>query len=290
MNRSSLHDNLHGFVRRYHRVMDGHSVCFVIMPISMPTHLQERYGHRDNHFSEIYRALIKPAIEKADLIPKSPVRDGTENIQAGIIDDLRNTDLVLADLSGLNPNVFLELGIRSALDKPTCLISDGLDKLPFDTGTLNTHTYDCMPMYGLNDEIEKLAVHIDATMRKTDGRNELWKYFGRGSADLRPADLNPQDAAVLAKVDRILAIVERSPERPAEPSEGQIAALIEAAHAALTDAGESGVHGATIGALARRHLGDGYQTFLNGSNLSVALQRSGLSIRTGKGGHFILGD
>ena len=268
--------------------MDGQALCFVIMPISMPSHLEERYGTRMDHFREVYRALIEPSVVKAGLTPKSPVRDGTENIQAGIINDLRNADLVLADLSGLNPNVFLELGIRSALDRPTCLISDGHDKLPSDTCTLYTHTYDCMPMYGLNDEIAKLASHIEATIAKSDGRNELWKYFGRASADLKPALLNPQDAAIAAKVDRLLELAERGTERPAEPTPSQIAALLNEASQRLEEAGEAGVHGSTIGAIARSCLGNGYSAFIEGGSLSGALQRAGLRIRTGSGGQFFL--
>ena len=92
------------------------------MPIAVAPHLRERYDNQENHLSKIYDALIAPAVVKAGLEPLSPVRVGTENIQAAIIIDLEGADLILVDLSGINPNVFLELGIRSALDRPVCLV------------------------------------------------------------------------------------------------------------------------------------------------------------------------
>jgi hypothetical protein len=40
--------------------------------------------------------------------------------------------LVIANISARNPNVFYELGIAHAIDKPTILISESLDQVPFD--------------------------------------------------------------------------------------------------------------------------------------------------------------
>ena len=70
--------------------------CFVVMPISVPTHLMSRYGGRTDHFSQIYRTLIAPAVKRAGLQPTPPGREGTENIQAAIINDLHDSQLVLA--------------------------------------------------------------------------------------------------------------------------------------------------------------------------------------------------
>jgi len=151
-----------------------------------------------------------PALSAAGYFPKPPKRLGSENIHAGIINDLRDADLVLADLSTLNANVFLELGIRTALDRPICLVWDGLDKLPFDTGTINSHQYSPKPVYELNTEIGMLAKHVQETqLAAADGRNQLWKYFGTAAEGaLPPAELKPEDASVGARLDRLTTIVE----------------------------------------------------------------------------------
>lgn len=257
---------------------------------SAPT---RRYGDRTDHFTKIHDTLLVPAIEAAGLRALPTARAGTENIQAAIINDLEGADLVLADLSALNPNVFLELGIRSALDKPVCLIWDGLDTLPFDSGTLNTHRYDSRPVYELNREIERLAAFITATVSKSDGRNELWKYFGSASNALPVAELDPEDASIHAKLDRLtdLLVVRTtsSTTLPARvPTDDDIQQVIAQVRQALEDAGPAGLHGSRVRRVCQDVLSDGYESFLRGENLSTALSRAGVPIETNRSGTFFL--
>ena len=270
----------------------GDKTCFVIMPITVPAHFEQRYGGREDHFTKIYDALIEPAVRAAGLEPIPPSRSGTENIQAAIINDLQGADLVLADLSALNPNVFLELGIRSALDKPVCLVSDGLDVLPFDSRTLYTHTYDPKPVYELNAEIARMAAHITATVTKSDGRNELWKFFG-SAAKLPTAELEPEDATVLSRLDRLTELVENrlAPRQAIQgrdlvPPELAVKLLVSKA---LVDAGANGVHGTAVADICKSVLGDDYAAFLDGSTLSGRLRQLGISIDTNSSGYFFLG-
>ena len=95
-----------------------------------------------------------------------------------IVSRLQDVELVLCDMSGLNPNVFFELGIRTALNKPVCVVRDETtDRTPFDMSPINNHTYssDVSPWI-LPGEIEKMAAHIKQSATVTD--NALWKYFG----------------------------------------------------------------------------------------------------------------
>lgn len=196
----------------YPNHMGEPETCFIIMPISRPKHLADRYL-ADDHFAHVLDDLLIPAVEAAGFEARPPARRGTTNIQAGIINDLQNADLVLADLSALNPNVFLELGIRSALDKPVCLVWDGADKLPFDTNTILTHEYEAPPTYGLASEIDKVTEHINDTVKgNPERRNPLWQFFGTGLAagtELGHASINPDDASIGHKVDAILSLLQR---------------------------------------------------------------------------------
>ena len=47
-----------------------------------------------------------------------PTASGSDLIHAKIIKNLETADLVLCDMSALNPNVFFEFGMRTALNKP----------------------------------------------------------------------------------------------------------------------------------------------------------------------------
>ena len=272
--------------------LDGAKTCFVVMPISVASHLTDRYDGRSDHFNKIYATLISPAIVAAGLVPRPTTRIGTENIPAAIINDLRDSDLVVADLSGLNPNVFLELGIRSALDKPVCLVWDGLDSLPFDSGTLNTHKYLSRPVYELNDEIARMAEFIKSTFTKSDGRNELWKFFGSASTALPTAELDPTDASLHAKLDRLLELSERDPKPRSKsylaPTDNSLELLLTTVTAALQSSGDRGVHGSTIGRLCRSVLGDSFDFFLAGRSLSQALSQAGLPIHVSLDGWFTL--
>ena len=56
-----------------------------------------------------------------------------QNILADIIPPIYAADVVLADLTGLNPNVMYELGIAHSFNKKTIIITrDKLSSLPFD--------------------------------------------------------------------------------------------------------------------------------------------------------------
>lgn len=50
--------------------------------------------------------------------------------------------LILADLSGKNPNVFYELGLAHALAKPAILVAESMDDVPFDLRALRVLKYD----------------------------------------------------------------------------------------------------------------------------------------------------
>ncbi len=53
-----------------------------------------------------------------------------------------NDDLVVADLSGHNPNVFYELAVRHAAGKPCIhIMEEGTSKIPFDVSDQNTLNY-----------------------------------------------------------------------------------------------------------------------------------------------------
>ncbi|MFA0146340.1 hypothetical protein [Vibrio lentus] len=53
-------------------------------------------------------------------------------ILSHIVSEIASSRVVVANLSGRNPNVFYELGIAHALGKPVLLVSETLDGIPFD--------------------------------------------------------------------------------------------------------------------------------------------------------------
>jgi hypothetical protein len=177
------------------------SQCFIIMPISTPEHLLGTYHGDVDHFRHVLDHLFVPAIEKAGLKAVPPKAEGAEVIHAKIVKNIEESDLVLCDMSALNPNVFFELGIRTAVDKPACMVVDDVTvNIPFDTSIVNYQRYNSgLEPWVLPEEVEKLSVHIRAAQVSSGERNSLWRYFGLSAR----AAFSEKDTGLEAKVDLI---------------------------------------------------------------------------------------
>ena len=62
-------------------------------------------------------------------------------ITTQILRELIEADVVIADLTGTNPNVMYEVGIRQAMLKPFVLMAEKGQRLPFDLNDLRTVFY-----------------------------------------------------------------------------------------------------------------------------------------------------
>lgn len=153
-------------------------LCFAIMPISMPPELVERYDDDPMHFLHVAEHIFRPAAEEAGFAFTSPTTLSAEIVQAEIIGNLEKADLVLCDISTWNPNVFFELGIRVALDKPVAMVRDHhTDRIPFDNSMINTYRYDgCLDIHRVMATVPGLAAFLNRA--KAQDQNALWKYFG----------------------------------------------------------------------------------------------------------------
>jgi hypothetical protein len=105
-------------------------ICFTIMPFG-------------EWFDDYYEELYCPAVKAAGLDPK---RADDLYRPSTIINDIwaytQTSKLILADLTGKNPNVFYELGLAHALAKPAILITESINDVPFDLRSLRVIVYD----------------------------------------------------------------------------------------------------------------------------------------------------
>ncbi|MDR7322700.1 MULTISPECIES: hypothetical protein [Catenuloplanes] len=155
--------------------------CFVAMPITTPPDRVADYEGDADHFGHVLEYLISPALREVGYQVIPPAASGSTLIQAEIVKNLVQSDLVLCDVSTLNANVMLELGIRIALNRSICLIRDNLTtRLPFDMSIINTYEYSSsLNPWSLRGEVEALSAHIQATRNSNpENVNPLWRYFG----------------------------------------------------------------------------------------------------------------
>jgi hypothetical protein len=113
--------------------------CFVIMPFHAL-------------FDSEYERVIRPAIRETGL---ECVRGNEIYSDATIVQDiwrsLRQARVIVAELSGRNPNVLYEVGLAHAIGKPIVLLTRNQEDVPFDLRTLRYLLYDPNdPFWGEN--------------------------------------------------------------------------------------------------------------------------------------------
>lgn len=69
----------------------------------------------------------------------------TKSIMEDIWSAINAAKIIIADCTGRNPNVFYEVGIAHTLGKPTILISQSMDDIPFDLRHLRVIIYEYTP-------------------------------------------------------------------------------------------------------------------------------------------------
>ena len=113
---------------------------FIISPIGEPkSDVRIYFDKARRHIIDPIAAKKDYVTDRADKIPR-PGR-----ITKQIIERLREDDLVIADLTGKNPNVFYELAVRHAVGKPVILMAGIGEQIPFDVAAQRVISYDLDP-------------------------------------------------------------------------------------------------------------------------------------------------
>ena len=132
-------------------------------------------------FDSYYQKIIKPAAAETGLATlRSDEIHGTNVIIDDIWQSLWTARVVIADVSGGNPNVNYELGLSDALGVPTIIISGKVEDLPFDYSHKRCIIYDRQEA-GCDEKLRiNLIRTINAVLAETSDRDHLkWPYDTR---------------------------------------------------------------------------------------------------------------
>jgi len=167
-------------------------ICFVIAPIGEPdTEIRDRSD-------KIFEYLIIPSVKKFGYKPiRADHISEPGMITRQIIDLILESPLVIADLTGHNPNVFYELAIRHATKKPLIQIMDKGEKIPFDVVGFRTIPLDIHDIAliakskeQLEDQIKSIESGISEVETPISGALDLKTLKGSENPEKRQiADL-----------------------------------------------------------------------------------------------------
>ena len=94
--------------------------CFVLMPFS-------------EAFNDIYKFGIKGACEEAETFCERVDEQIFEgSVLERIYNQISRADIIIADMTGRSANVFYEVGYAHAIGKPTILLTQDGEDIPFD--------------------------------------------------------------------------------------------------------------------------------------------------------------
>ena len=134
---------------------DFMKTCFVVSPIG------ETDSEIRSNADKLFKYIISPVCESCGF---EPVRvdqiNDSDSITQTIIDKLLSSELVIADISGHNPNVFFEMGYRKCTDKTIIHLKKKGETIPFDVNTVRTFEYHLTDL----DNVEETKKRLEQTI------------------------------------------------------------------------------------------------------------------------------
>ena len=144
----------------------GQRSAFVLMPF-------------EERLEWAYERLVKPAFEDAGYrVSRADDIGNQQNILKDIVTAILESDVIIADVTDANPNVYYELGLSHALEKQVVLLSQNVSKAPFDLRSYRIIEYgDRFDRF--EDAKKQLGILANGTARGS-------VRFGNPVSDFRP--------------------------------------------------------------------------------------------------------
>jgi hypothetical protein len=125
------------------------------------------FGH--DELEIVYEEFVRPVLEA--VCEMSCIRGddifGSNVVMDDISTAIAEADVLVADLTGRNPNVFYEVGIAHALNKPVLLLAQSLEDVPFDLRHRRVLLYEYSPEGCKRLEVS-IVDHIRQMLSRTD--------------------------------------------------------------------------------------------------------------------------
>ena len=129
--------------------------CFVISPIG------EEGSEIRKRADQVYKYIISPVCEECgfEAIRVDKVNQ-SDSITQTIIDYIKESELVIADITGHNPNAFYEMGYRASIGKPMIHLKEKSEKIPFDIAGIRACDYELSDL----DSVAEVKARLTKTI------------------------------------------------------------------------------------------------------------------------------
>lgn len=131
------------------RVTNKQKKCFIVYSIG------DKDSEVRRHSDKLYRHIIKPVCDISRLLPvRIDKLNQPDLITDNIVEHLSSDDVVIADITGKDPNVFYEIGYRIALRLPIILVRKKDADIPFDVSAIRVFDYSLVDL----DMVDELKI------------------------------------------------------------------------------------------------------------------------------------
>jgi len=128
--------------------------CFILMPF------------KKEDLEIVYNDFVKPSIEELDLhCIRGDDIFGDNIVMDDIVKLIKESTILVADLTYRNPNVFYELGLAHALGKKVLLLAQSIEDVPFDLRHRRVCLYNYSPK-GCKELEKEIVEHIRAILNE----------------------------------------------------------------------------------------------------------------------------
>lgn len=149
---------------------DRQKTCFVLMPFA-------------EGYQEVYDQVYTPVCSANGLrCWRVDEIAGPGSITQDIVEGIIDADIILADLTSQNPNVFYELGIAHAVGNKTIMTCQSVDEVPFDIANYRVILYE-QTISGSKQLAKRLSAAIKELLAALDRTNNpVQSVIGNRSA------------------------------------------------------------------------------------------------------------
>lgn len=186
--------------------MNAEKHCFVVTPIGSSDSLTRRKAQG------ILDTVIKPVLlQKGYKLHVAHEISSLGSITKQVIEHLLKDDLVITNLTELNPNVMYELAVRHAVRKPVITIAEDGTDLPFDISDERAIFYK-NDMAGAFELMPRLSAAIDEAEKETVSDNPIYRVAD-SILIKESAEVPSAEKFVMKRLDNIESILSNISKR-----------------------------------------------------------------------------